>query len=145
MKWVVELGLSAIVLGYLFYVVSAALPSPMYIASEREVTANAYFTLLRLTSDPNFMAMVERAVCSEKVDLRATLDTVIPVRYFYNFTVYLDDVRPPSCRVCADWSTRLMSVARPSGHHAGSVGVAAVSALLSDGTRVKITLSLERP
>jgi len=145
-RWVIELGLSAIVVGCIFYALSAALPSPTYIASEREVTANAYFVLLRLSSDPSFMAVVERAVCGDRsVDIRATLDATIPARYYYNFTVYLDDVRPPACRVCADWSAKLVSVARPNGYRAGSVSAAAVSALLSDGTRVRMALSLERP
>jgi hypothetical protein len=145
-KWVVELGLSALVLGFVFYVLSAALPSPAYIASEREVTANAYFTLLRLASDPAFMTSVEKAVCGDSsVNLRDVLDAAIPGYYVYNFTVYLDDVRPPTCRVCADWSTKLISVARPSGAGTGGVGVAVVSALLSDGTRVRMELSLARP
>lgn len=147
MKWVIELGLSALVLGYVFYAISLNLPSPAYIASEREVTANAYFTLLRLSSDPLFMKYVDQAVCGDPAGLdgiRTTLDAVIPARYLYNFTVYLDDVRAPTCRVCSTWSTKLASVARPSGY-SGVAGAAAVSVLLSDGTRVRITLALERP
>jgi hypothetical protein len=145
-KWVVELGLSALILGFVFYVLSAALPSPAYIASEREVTANAYFTLLRLASDPAFMTSVEEAVCkNNSTNLRDVLDAAIPVYYIYNFTVYLDDVRPPTCRVCADWSTKLVSVARPNGTNTGGVGAAVVPALLSDGTRVRMELSLARP
>lgn len=142
----VELGLSALILGSVFYVLSATIPSPTYIASEREVTANAYFILLRLASDPSFMSSVEEAVCGDRsVNLRDVLDAAIPGHYIYNFTVYLDDVRPPTCRVCADWSTKLVSVARPNGTNTGGVGAAAVSALLSDGTRVRMELSLARP
>jgi hypothetical protein len=92
------------------------------------------------------MTSVEKAVCGDSsVNLRDVLDAAVPVYYVYNFTVYLDDVRPPTCRVCADWSTKLVSVARPNGTNTGGVGAAVVSALLSDGTRVRMELSLARP
>ncbi|WP_333639221.1 hypothetical protein [Pyrobaculum aerophilum] len=149
MKWVIELALSAVVVGFVFYVLSVNLPWPSYIASEREVTANAYFVLLRLSADPGFMALVENATCSgdqRAVDaIRTALDAMLPVRYYYNFTVYLDDVRPPTCRVCSSWGSKLASMARPWGYSPSGASVATVSALLSDGTRVRLTLSLERP
>ncbi|AFA40384.1 hypothetical protein Pogu_2357 [Pyrobaculum oguniense TE7] len=152
MRWVIELALAALVLGYVFYALSAMAPSPAYIASEREVTANAYFVLLRLSADPNFMALVEDAICANETrkqqvlnELRSTLDAVIPVRYAYNFTVYLDDVRPPTCRVCSTWGVKLASVARPSGFNATSASPAIVSAVLRDGTRVKLTLYMTKP
>lgn len=152
MRWVVELALAALVLGFVFYALSAMAPSPAYIASEREVTANAYFVLLRLSADPNFMALVERAICADGDqkqqavnELRSTLDAVIPVRYAYNFTVYLDDVRPPTCRVCSTWGVVLASASRPSGFASPSASPAVVSVVLSDGTRVRLALYIERP
>ncbi|MFN3804766.1 MAG: hypothetical protein ACK4SY_06895 [Pyrobaculum sp.] len=148
MRWLVELALSAVVLGSVFYVFSIAAPAPLAIASEREVAANAYFVLLRLSADPTFMASVEEAICSnDAARLREALNAVISVRYFYNFSVYLDDVRPPTCLACAEWRQKLASVSRPLGY--GGVGrgvdVAVVTAVLSDGTRVRLELSLERP
>jgi len=146
MKWVIELALSAMVVGLVFYVVSVAAPAPVYIAAEREVTANAYFILLRLTADPHFMSALERAMCQNDAEaVAAMLNVTIPLRYYYNFTVYLDDERPPSCLACARWSQKLVSAARPRGLPQSGAGVAAVSALLSDGTRVRLTLSLDRP
>ncbi len=118
----------------------------MYIASEREVAANAYFVLLRLSADPIFMSTVEEAICGSGGSLKSMLDAAISQRYFYNFTVYLDDVRPLACLACAEWRQRLASVARPWGYGgAGGVEVAAISAVLSDGTRVRLELSLGRP
>lgn len=145
MRWLVELALAAMVLGSVFYVFSIAAPAPLAIASEREVAANAYFVLLRLSADPTFMASVEEAICGDGSRLREVLDVVISVRYFYNFSVYLDDVRPPTCLSCAEWRQKLASVSRPLGYGGFGRGVAAITVLLSDGTRVRLELSLERP
>ncbi|MFN3805500.1 MAG: hypothetical protein ACK4SY_10625, partial [Pyrobaculum sp.] len=103
----------------------------------------AYFVLLRLSADPTFMASVEEAICSNNAArLREVLNATISVRYFYNFSVYLDDVRPPACLACAE-QKKLLSVSRPHGY--SGVHPAAITAVLGDGTRVRLELSLERP
>lgn len=141
-----ELGLSALVIGMVFFVFSLTTPSPLYIASERETAANAYFLLLRLSADPVFMSSVEEAVCGGGGSLKSVLNAAISPRYFYNFSVYLDDVRSPSCLACAERQQKLVSVARPHGYERiGEVDVAAITAILSDGTRVRLELSLGRP
>jgi len=152
-RWLIELAVAASVLGFAIYTLVLIPYSPVAVTAEREIGEQAFFLLLQLSSDPGFITTLDRAICGDTSageQLRSILESTISLRYYYNFTVYLDDVRPPSCLICAKWHKKLYSASRPpgfppeaGGKYAQSVAVNTV--LLSDGVRVRLELAIGRP
>jgi hypothetical protein len=154
MRWVLELLFAVLLVALAIYAMTLLPKSPVSTTMGRQDVETAYNTLLQLSLSPTFLTALSSSICSNNTAaVKSALDSLIPQQYVYNFTVYLAGSSPPPCLVCASWSQKLLSVARPTGWAAASSSTttsaasssATVSAVLPDGTQVRIVLYVARP
>jgi len=154
MRWVLELLFAVLLVALAIYAMTLLPKSPVSTTMGRQDVETAYNTLLQLSLSPTFLNALSSSICSNNTAaVKSALDSLIPQQYVYNFTVYLAGSSPPPCLVCASWSQKLLSVARPTGWAAASSSTttsaasssATVSAVLPDGTQVRIVLYVARP
>jgi len=154
MRWVLELLFAVLLVALAIYAMTLLPKSPVSTTMGRQDVETAYNTLLQLSLSPTFLTALSSSICSNNTAaVKSALDSLIPQQYVYNFTVYLAGSSPPPCLVCASWSQKLLSVARPTGWGAASSSTtisaasssATVSAVLPDGTQVRIVLYVARP
>jgi len=156
MRWVLELLFAVLLVALAIYAMTLLPKSPVSTTMGRQDVETAYNTLLQLSLSPTFLNALSSSICSNNTAaVKSALDSLIPQQYVYNFTVYLAGSSPPPCLVCASWSQKLLSVARPTGWAAATFSSstttsaasssATVSAVLPDGTQVRIVLYVARP
>jgi len=152
MRWVLELLFAVLLVALAIYAMTLLPKSPVSTTMGRQDVETAYNTLLQLSLSPTFLTALSSSICSNNTAaVKSALDSLIPQQYVYNFTVYLAGSSPPPCLVCASWSQKLLS--RPTGWAAASSSTttsaasssATVSAVLPDGTQVRIVLYVARP
>ncbi|PLC65600.1 hypothetical protein B7L68_03485 [Thermoproteus sp. CP80] len=154
MRWVLELLFAVLLVALAIYAMTLLPRSPVSTTMGRQDVETAYNTLLQLSLSPTFLNALSSSICSNNTAaVKSALDSLIPQQYVYNFTVYLAGSSPPPCLVCASWGQKLLSVARPTGWAAASSSTttsaasssATVSAVLPDGTQVRMVLYVARP
>ncbi len=147
MRWIIELLFAVLLVALAIYALTMLPRSPVSVTMGRQDVETAYNTLLRLALSPTFLAALSSSICSNNTaPIKAILDSTIPQPYVYNFTVYLAGSSPPSCLVCASWSQKLLSVARPAGWGgSASTSSASIMAVLPDGAQVRLVLYIARP
>ena len=147
MRWVLELLFAVLLVALAIYAMTLLPKSPVSTTMGRQDVETAYNTLLQLSLSPTFLTALSSSICSNNTAaVKSALDSLIPQQYVYNFTVYLAGSSPPPCLVCASWSQKLLSVARPTGWGgAAASSSATVSAVLPDGTQVRMVLYVARP
>lgn len=147
MRWVLELLFAVLLVALAVYALTMLPRSPVSVTMGRQDVETAYNTLLQLSLSPTFLTALSSSICTNNTaSIKAILDSTIPQPYVYNFTVYLAGSSPPPCLVCASWSQKLLSVARPAGWGGtASTSSASITAVLPDGTQVKLVLYIARP
>jgi len=121
MRWVLELLFAVLLVALAIYAMTLLPKSPVSTTMGRQDVETAYNTLLQLSLSPTFLTALSSSICSNNTAaVKSALDSLIPQQYVYNFTVYLAGSSPPPCLVCASWSQKLLSVARPTGWAAAS-------------------------
>jgi len=150
MRWVLELLFAVLLVALAIYAMTLLPKSPVSTTMGRQDVETAYNTLLQLSLSPTFLTALSSSICSNNTAaVKSALDSLIPQQYVYNFTVYLAGSSPPPCLVCASWSQKLLSVrwaaASSSTTTSAASSSATVSAVLPDGTQVRIVLYVARP
>lgn len=147
MRWLLELLFAVLLVALAIYALTLLPKNPVSVTAGRQDVETAYNTLLQLALSPTFLNALLSSICSNNAAaVKAALDSAIPQPYVYNFTVYLAGGPPPSCLVCASWSQKLLSVARPNGWSGTtSTASASITTVLPDGTQVRLVLYIARP